>query len=153
MLADRIDKDYVTAMKARDTVRASTLSFLRAQIKNARIDRRVERLDDAEVLALIRKQIKQRRDAAEQFSRGGREDLADKEKGEIAVLETYLPPPMSDAELEETVRAAVVEIGAAGPRDMGRVMKLLQPRLAGRADNRSLSACVARILKGGEGSA
>lgn len=148
MLFDQINKDYITAMKAKDAFKVSTLSFLRAQLKNVIIDTRVETLDDAGVIAIIKKQVKQRQDSIEQFEKGGRPELAEKEKQEMAVLKSYLPEEMGEEALLKFVQDAVAESGAKGAQDMGKVMKALMPKVAGKADNRMVSDLVKKVLAG-----
>lgn len=132
-LKERIQEDMKAAMRARDSARLSALRLLVAAIRQREIDERVE-LDDDGVTAIIEKQVKQRRDAAEQYTTGNRPELAERERFEIKVLSAYLPEGLSEAEIDASVAAAIAECNASGPGDMGRVMGLLKPRLAGRAD-------------------
>ncbi|MCD4780570.1 MAG: GatB/YqeY domain-containing protein [Candidatus Omnitrophica bacterium] len=148
MLNEQVNKDYVAAMKARDTIRSSTLSFLRAQLKNVMIDNKLDQLDDAQVLAVIRKQVKQRKDSIEQFINAGRQDLVDKEQAEWDVLKAYLPAEMDDAALDAIVREVIQALGAQSMKDMGRVMKDVVERTAGQADNKRISDCVKNMLTG-----
>jgi uncharacterized protein YqeY len=143
-----IQDDVKAAMKAKDAPRLSTLRLLTAAIKQREVDERIE-LDDAQVVAVIEKMIKQRRDSVAQYQAGGRQDLADQETFEIGVLSGYLPQQLSEAEIDAAVAAAIGEAGAAGPADMGKVMGLLKGRLAGRADMGKVSAQVKRALSGG----
>jgi uncharacterized protein YqeY len=136
-----------TAMRAKDSARLSTVRLLLAAMKQKEVDERVE-LTDADVLAILEKMIKQRRESIAQFEKASRQDLADKEKAEIEVLSAYLPQKMSDAEVAQAVSAAVTEAGASGIKDMGKVMALLKPRLAGRADMGAVSALVKNKLSG-----
>jgi uncharacterized protein YqeY len=136
-----------TAMRAKDSARLSTVRLLLAAMKQKEVDERVE-LTDADVLAILEKMIKQRRESIAQFEKASRQDLADKEKAEIEVLSAYLPQKMSDAEVAQAVSAAVIEAGASGIKDMGKVMALLKPRLAGRADMGAVSALVKNKLSG-----
>jgi uncharacterized protein YqeY len=136
-----------TAMRARDGARLSTVRLLLAAMKQKEVDERVE-LTDADVLAILEKMIKQRRESIAQFEKAARQDLADKEKAEIEVLSAYLPQKMSDAELSAAISAAVSETGASGIKDMGKVMALLKPRLAGRADMGAVSGLVKSKLSG-----
>jgi uncharacterized protein YqeY len=129
------------AMRARDAARLSTVRLLLAAMKQKEVDERIE-LGDAEVLAILEKMVKQRRESIAQFEKAGRQDLVDKEKAEIDVLAAYLPQKMGDAELAAAVSAAVAESGASGIKDMGKVMAVLKPRLAGRADMGAVSALV-----------
>ena len=143
---DRISQDLTTAMRAKDTVRLGTLRMAKAALMNREVERG-RALDDAESHQVMAALIKQRRDSIEQFRAGGRADLADKEQAEIAVLETYLPPPMDASELESLVDASVKETGASAPKDMGRVMKDVMARLAGRTvDGKVVSELVKKRL-------
>jgi len=128
-------------MRAKDAARLSTLRLLTAAMKQKEVDERAE-LGDAEVLAILEKMIKQRRESIAQFEKASRQDLADKEKAEIAVLEAYLPQKMSEAEVQAAIAAAIAESGASGIKDMGKVMAALKPRLAGRSDIGAASALV-----------
>ena len=147
-LAARIPEDIKSAMKAKDALSLNALRALKTAMSNASIEKGhlTAPLDDAEVAALIRKQIKQRQDSFEQFSKAGREELAATEKAEIAVLEKYLPAAMTAEEIAALVDAVVTETGAASKADMGKVMKLAQERAAGRADGKTLSQEVAKRL-------
>jgi uncharacterized protein YqeY len=136
-----------SAMRAKDAARLSTIRLLLAAIKQREVDERIE-LDDAAVLGVIDKMIKQRRESITQFEKGSRTDLADAEKAEIKVLSAYLPAQMGDAELAQAVSAAIAESGASGVKDMGKVMALLKPRLAGKADMGKVSALVKTKLAG-----
>lgn len=144
-LREQIDDDVKTAMKAGEKDRLSALRMLTAALKNKQIDKR-RPLTEEEVVEIVRSLIKQRRDSVEQFARGGRQDLVDKETAEIAVLEVYLPRQLSPEELEAMVREAVSQTGAQGPKDMGKVMKALAPMTAGRADGRLMSEMVKKAL-------
>ena len=146
MIEERINKDYIEAMKARDAVRSGTLNFLRAQLKNVHIDKKVDILDDADVIAAIKKQIKQRQDSIEQYSKGGRQDLADKETTEMGILKTYLPEEMSEADIVKMIGEAVKEVEASSIKDMGKVMKAVSPKIAGRADGKLVSDLVKKAL-------
>ena len=146
-LKDKITEDMKAAMRARESARLSTIRLLLAAMKQKEVDERVE-MEDAVVLAILEKMIKQRRESIAQFESAGRNDLADKEKAEITVLAGYLPQQMTEAEVAEAVAAAIRESGAAGPKDMGKVMGLLKPRLAGRADMGKLSGLVRSKLQG-----
>jgi len=146
-LKDKITEDMKAAMRARESARLSTIRLLLAAMKQKEVDERVE-MEDAVVLAILEKMIKQRRESIAQFEKAGRNDLADKEKAEIGVLAGYLPQQMTEAEVAEAVAAAIRESGAAGPKDMGKVMGLLKPRLAGRADMGKLSGLVRSKLQG-----
>ena len=147
-LKDQITDDMKTAMRAKDSERLATVRLLIAEIKRKEVDERIE-LDDAQVVAIVEKMIKQRKDSITQFEAGGRQDLADIEKAELAVLVTYMPAGLSDEEVAAEVAAAVAASGAAGPQDMGKVMGILKPKLAGRADMTAVSAQVKKALAGG----
>lgn len=147
LLKDRITDDLKTAMRAKDMARLSAIRFLQAAIKQKEVDERIV-ADDAAVLAIVEKLIKQRRDSIAQFEQAGRTDLADKEKAELALLQGYLPQQLSDAELAAAIDAAVAEAGAGGATAMGKVMAILKPRIAGRADVAKASALVKQKLAG-----
>lgn len=147
-LKDQITDDMKAAMRARESERLTTIRLLIAEIKRKEVDERIE-LNDAQVLAVVDKMIKQRKDSITQFENGGRQDLADKEKSELAVLSAYMPAGLSDEEVAVEVAAAVAASGAAGPQDMGKVMGILKPKLAGRADMTAVSAQVKKALAGG----
>ncbi len=142
----KIDQDVKAAMIARDEVKLSTLRFLKSALKYAAIEKKIPQLADPDVMQVIQKQIKQRRESIDQFSKGGRAELAAKETKELAILESYLPKQISDKELEVIVVAAAKEAGAVSKKDFGRIMKLLQERLAGQADARKISEILGRIL-------
>jgi uncharacterized protein YqeY len=146
-LKDRITEDMKAAMRAKDAARLGAIRFLQAAIKQKEVDERVE-ADDAAILAIIDKLIKQRRDSIAQFEAAGRADLVDKEKAELALLQGYQPQQMSDAELDVAVEAALAESGATGPAAMGKVMAILKPRIAGRADMGKASARLKSRLAG-----
>jgi len=144
-LKEQITEDMKAAMRAKDMERLGTIRLLTAAMKQKEVDERIE-LNDAHVLAIIEKMIKQRKDSISQFEAGGRQDLADKEKAELTVLSAYMPAAMSEAEVQAEVAAAVKEAGAAGPQDMGKVMAVLKPKLAGRADMTMVSGLVKAAL-------
>lgn len=146
MLEEQIQKDYVQSMKDRDVLRSSTVSFLRAQLKNVRIEKRSDHLEDSDVIGVIKKQIKQRQDSIEQYQKGGRQDLADKESAELAILKGYLPQEMSESELMDVVLEAVKESAAGSMKDMGKVMKIVASRVQGKADNRIVSELVKKAI-------
>jgi uncharacterized protein YqeY len=141
----RISDDMKAAMRARETERLGTIRLLLAAIKQREVDDRVE-LDDAALTAVVDKMIKQRKDSIAQFEAAGRTDLVDKEKAELDVLAAYMPAQLSDAEVAAEVQAAVAQVGAAGPQDMGKVMGVLKPKLAGKADMTAVSAQVKAAL-------
>ena len=146
-LKDRITEDMKAAMRARDAERLSAIRMLLAAIKQREVDGRIE-ADDAVVLSIVEKLIKQRKDSIAQFEAGGRADLVAKETAEVAVLAAYLPQQMSEAEVSAAIDAAVAEVGATGATAMGKVMGLLKPRLAGRADIGQVSTMVRKRLLG-----
>jgi len=134
-------------MKAGEKERLGVIRLVNAAIKQKEVDERIE-LDDAQVLAVLDKMVKQRRDSVAQFDAAGREDLASIERNEIALIEHYLPAKMSEAEIEDMVDGAIRDSGATGPADMGKLMGVLKPRLAGKADMGEVSAIVKRRLAG-----
>lgn len=140
-LRARIQDDIKAAMRAREQEKLATLRLLSAAIKQREVDERIE-LGDADVLRLVEKLIKQRRDAAKQYQDGGRPELADSELAEAALLEVYLPAQLSDDEIAALVDECIAEVGAAGPQDMGKVMGLVKPRAAGQADMGKVSQLV-----------
>ncbi len=147
-LSDKIMADYKDAMKAKDQVRSSVLSFLRAQMSYAALEKKKDVLDDAEVVAVVKKLVKQHQDSIEQFTAGGRKDLADKEEKELGVLKAYLPAEMPAQELQAVIDEAVKATGARGIKDMGKVMKEVMAKTAGRADSKTVSDKVKeRLLK------
>jgi len=135
------------AMRAKDSARLSTVRLLLAAIKQREVDERIE-LDDAAVLAVIEKMIKQRRESITQFEKASRTDLADAEKAEVKVLSAYLPAQMGEAEIQKEINSVISETGAGGAKDMGKVMAALKPRLAGKADMGKVSALVKARLSG-----
>jgi uncharacterized protein YqeY len=145
-LSDTVNADIAAAMKAREQLRLGALRMLKAAIMNKGVEKGRD-LDDAEVLQVVASLVKQRRDSIEQFGKAGRGDLVEKESAEIAVLENYLPPAASADEIAEAVAEAVTETGATSAKDMGRVMKAVMPKLAGKsADGRLVSEAVRRAL-------
>ena len=147
-ISEQVDQDIKNAMKAREADKLSVLRLLKSAIKNAAIEKGGQAgvLDDAEATAVIRKQVKQRQDSVESFEKGGRAELAAKEKTEIELLNTYLPQALSADELARFIDEAIAETGATGKAQMGAVMKALGPKIAGRADGRTLSQEVQRRL-------
>ena len=144
-IREQIDGDIKTAMKSGAKDKVSALRMLSAAIKNKQIDKRAP-LVDSEILDTVRSLIKQRKDSIDQFTKGGRQDLVDKETAEVAVLEVYLPQQLGRDEVEKLVREAIAQTGAQGAKDMGKVMKALVPVLAGRADNKLVSELVKSSL-------
>ncbi len=146
-LKDKITEDMKAAMRAKDTARLGTVRLLLAAMKQKEVDERVE-LADADVLAIIEKMLKQRRESIAQFDKAGRKDLADAEKFEIGVLSGYLPQQLSEPEVVKEIEAAIAESGASSAKDMGKVMGLLKSRLAGRTDMAKVSGLVKAKLVG-----
>ncbi|ACM04894.1 MULTISPECIES: GatB/YqeY domain-containing protein [Thermomicrobium] len=144
-LAERLLADLQEAVKTGDVTRREVIRFLRAEIKNREIDKG-RPLTDEEIIEVIRRQIKMRREAIEQFAQGGRQDLVEREEAQIRVLETYLPQQLSPDELMELARAVVREVGATGPRDMGRVMPVLRERVGPRAEGRAIAEAAQKAL-------
>src|SRR2546421_811375 len=145
-LQERVQEELKAAMLAKDAERLGTLRLLKSALGYLQIERKVDQLSDAEVIAVVQKEIKKRHDAIEQYTAGGRPELAEKEKRELAVLATFLPQPLSGEELEQLVRATIQEVGASTKKEMGAVIKAVQAKAAGRADGKSISAVVARLL-------
>ncbi len=145
-LSDKVSADITAAMKAKDAARLSALRMMKAAIMNKGVEKGRD-LEDAEVLQVLASLVKQRRDSIDQFAKAGRTDLVDKETAEIAVLEQYLPPAASSAEIDAAVAEAVAETGATSPKDMGKVMKAVMPKLAGKnADGKAVNEAVRRKL-------
>jgi len=147
-LEEQIDSDLKGAMRARETQKLGVLRMLKSALKNAAIEKggASATLEDAEATQVIRKQVKQRQDSIESFEKGGRAELAEKEKAEMAVLQQYLPAAMSEEELARFVREAIAEVGATSKAQMGAVMKALGPKVGGRADGRTVSQEVQKQL-------
>ncbi|MEO7885175.1 MAG: GatB/YqeY domain-containing protein [Polaromonas sp.] len=146
-LKDQITEDMKTAMRAKDSERLGTIRLLLAALKQKEVDERVV-LDDAAVVAIVDKLIKQRKDSLEAFQKAERKDLADKEAAELVVLQAYLPARLSADEVAAAVKAIVTELGATGPGDMGKVMGAVKAQLAGKADMGQVSAAVKAALVG-----
>jgi hypothetical protein len=144
-LKDQITEDMKTAMRAKEVTRLGTIRLLLAAIKQREVDERVM-VDDAGVLAIVEKLIKQRKDSIEQFAKAGRDDLVAVEQAEMIILQDYLPEQLSDAEISAAVSAAVTASGASGPQDMGKVIGILKPQLAGKADMGKVSGLVKAAL-------
>lgn len=145
-LTERIQAEMKTAMLAKDAERLGTLRLLKSAIGYAQIEKKCDALPDADVIAIVQKEIKKRRDSIEQFTTGGRPELAEKESREIPVLELFLPKPLPPEELEQLVKAAIAAAGATSKKDMGPVIKAVQAEAAGRADGKTISSLVARLL-------
>ncbi len=161
-LRDKISADLKVALKARDEVRVRTLRMLLHDLKNAGLEKRarkgytgevdspVENLSESEAQQVLRRALRQRRESVDEYRKGGREDLVAREEAEAAVIEEYLPKALSEAEIEGLAREAIQQTGAEGPRDMGKVMKAVLARAAGRADGKLLATVVQRLLAGGD---
>jgi len=145
-LQERVSQEIKAAMLAKNADRLGALRLLKSALGYAQIERKTDLLPDADVVAIVQKEVKKRRDSVEQFEKGGRPELALKEKQEITVLETYLPKALSADELEAMVRAAILELGASTKKDMGPVIKAVQARAAGRADGKTISSLVGQLL-------
>jgi uncharacterized protein YqeY len=143
---ERLGQEIKTAMREKNAERLGALRLLKSAVGYAAIEKKVDSLSDADFVSVVQKEAKKRRDAIEQFEQGGRPELAAKEKLELIVLEEFLPKPLSSDEVEQLVRVAIVEAGAASKKDMGAVMKLATTKAAGRADGRTLSGVAARLL-------
>jgi uncharacterized protein YqeY len=148
MLEERILKEYQQAMKARDALKSTLLSSLRSEIVNVAIKEKKDKLDDNGIIAVIRRQIKQHKDSIEQFQKGGRADLVDKEKKELQILESYLPAQLSVEEIRKIIEEAILSCGAQGQKDMGKVMKEVMAKIGSAADTKLVSGLVKeRLLK------
>jgi uncharacterized protein len=145
-LQEQLSQEIKSAMLAKDADRLGTLRLLKSALGYAQIEKKSETTSDADFIALVQKEVKKRRDSVEQFEKGGRPELAAKEKQEIGVLEKFLPQAMSEAELEQLVRATIQEVGASSKKDMGAVIKAVQAKAAGRADGKTISGLVGRLL-------
>lgn len=140
-MLERIEADIKTALQQQDAVTASVLRTLKSELHNAEIERGGE-LDETAVAAVLQKQAKQRRESIEEYARAGRDDKAEAEQQELAIIERYLPEPLDAAALEQFVRETIAEVGAESPADMGKVMKALQPKIAGRAEGSVVAQAV-----------
>jgi len=148
VLEEKILGDYKEAMKSRDTLKSSALSFLRAELMNAAIAKKDGALDDNDCLSVIKKQIKQHQDSIEQFKKGNRQDLADKEAKELSILQSYLPPQLSENEISKIIEEVIISTASATIKDMGRVMKEVTAKIGPGADGRLVSTLVrARLSK------
>ncbi|MCM8757698.1 MAG: GatB/YqeY domain-containing protein [Candidatus Omnitrophica bacterium] len=146
LLEERILKDYNEALKKKDYIRVSTLRFLRAALANLAIEKRKDKLDDSEVVSVIRKQIKSHLESIEQFKRGNRPDLVEKETAELKILNSYLPEELSEEKLREIIKEAIISLGASSLKDMGKVMKLVLEKVKERADAKKVSDLVKESL-------
>jgi len=146
-LKDRLMQEMKEAMKARDQLKLSTLRLLISEIKNKEIDAKGE-LKEEDILAIIQKAVKQRQDSIAQYEKGGRQDLADKEKAELEILKAYLPEELSTQEILKIIEEAIAATGASSPREMGKVMKEVMPKVKGRADGKLVNELVRKRLAG-----
>jgi uncharacterized protein YqeY len=144
--SDRLGQEMKRAMLSKDAARLSTLRMLKSAIGYAEMEQKAEPLPESAFVAVVQKEVKKRRDSIEQFEKGNRPELAQKEREEITVLETFLPKPLSPEELEQMVKSAIQETGAASKKDMGPVIKAVQAKAAGRADGKSISTLVGKLL-------
>ena len=145
-LQQRVNDELKSSMMARQAVRTGTLRMLKAALGYAQIEKKTETLSDADVMALIQREAKKRRDSIEEFEKAGRAEMAANEKAELEVLTEFLPKALSAEELESLVREVIAEVGATSKKDMGAVMKAAQSKVDGRADGKSVSALVSRLL-------
>jgi uncharacterized protein YqeY len=145
-LQQRVTDELKAAMLAREVVRTATLRMLKAALGYAQIEKKTETLPDADVMAVIQREAKKRRDSIEEFEKGGRAEMAANERAELEVLSGFLPKALSPEELETLVRGVIADLGATSKKDMGAVMKAAQARVDGRADGKSVSALVSRLL-------
>lgn len=145
-LADQLQQEIKSAMLAKDAERLNALRLLKSAIGYVQIEKKTDALSDADFIAIVQREVKKRRDSAEQFTTGGRAELAAKENAEIAILETFLPKQLSAEELESLVRATIQEVGATNKKQMGAVMKAVQAKVAGRADGKTISGIVGKLL-------
>ena len=145
-LQQRVTDELKASMMAREAVRTATLRMLKAALGYAQIEKKTETLPDAEVMAVIQREAKKRRDSIEEFEKGGRAEMAANERAELEVLSGFLPKALSPEELETLVRGVIADVGATSKKDMGAVMKAAQARVDGRADGKSVSALVSRLL-------
>ena len=150
-LKEKLQNDLTEAMRARDEVRSSTIRMVLTAIKNEEVSGKEARdLSDAEVIIVLSREAKKRREAAEAFEQAGAKDRADNEKAEGVIIAEYLPAQLSESEIKEVIAAVIAESGATGPQQMGQVMKLIQPKIAGRADGGIVSSLVKAALSGGK---
>lgn len=143
---DQMRSDLRDAMRAKDVPRRNTIRMVEAAIKNAEIEKRGKELAESDILAILQRQVKQRRESIEQFTQGGREDLAEKERVEIEIIEAYLPQQLSRDEVESKARAVIEQVGASGPGDRGKVMGMLMKDLRGQADGAVVNSVVGSLL-------
>jgi uncharacterized protein len=145
-IAEKLSQEIKSAMLAKDADRLQTLRMLKSAMGYVQIEKKTDTLSDADIVSIVQKEVKKRRDSIEQFEKGGRQELADKEKKEIVILEEFLPKALAPEELEQLVKATITELGATGKKDMGAVIKAVQAKAAGRADGKSISGLVGKLL-------
>ena len=145
-LEERIESEFKAALKARDTIKVSTLRMLKADINNTKFDKNEKALSDDEIVKIIQRQVKQHKDSIEQFTKGKREDLVEKEKKELAILVAYMPEQCSPEELKKIAEETVKELGASTKKDMGRVIKAVMEKTKGRAEGKAVSQIVSGML-------
>jgi uncharacterized protein len=145
-LNQKLEEDLVTAMKAKDADKTGVLRMVKAALTNYKIEKKKENLEDAEVLEILSKQAKQRKESLESFEKAGRTELADKERRELAVLQSYMPKELTDEEIKTFAQKAIAESGAKGKADMGKVMKVLMPNVKGRADGKRVNEILGALL-------
>jgi uncharacterized protein YqeY len=143
---ERLAQEVKSAMLAKDADRLSALRMLKSAVGYTQIEKKTESLSEPDFIAVVQKEVKKRRDSIEQFEKGGRPELADKEKKEITVLESFLPKPLSTEELEQLIKATIQELGATSKKEMGPVIKAVQVKAAGRAEGKTVSAIVGKLL-------
>ena len=144
-IKERLMEDMKEALRSKDKIRLSTIRMINSLIKNAEIDKRGE-LTEEEIVQLLRKYAKQRKEAIEMYEKGGRQDLVEKEKRELEIVESYLPEELSEEEIRKLVREAIEEVGASSPKDLGKVMKVVMPKVKGRADGSLVNRIVREML-------
>ena len=152
MLVEKILQDYQAALKQRDTIRASILNFLRSEMNYYAIEKKKDKLDDQDVIAVIKKQVKSHQDSIEQFEKGNRADLVEKEKKELEILKSYLPEELSEADLKKVIEEVIAAIPNATIKEMGKIIKEVMAKTAGRADGKLISDLVREKLKRSSGT-
>ena len=145
-LEERIENEFKAALKQRDKIKVSTLRMLKADIINTKLDQNKKALKDEEIVKIIQRQVKQHKDSIEQFEKGKRQDLVEKEKKELDILLSYMPEQLSEEELKKIIADTIKELGATGKGEMGKVMKLVMERVKGRADGKKVSQIVSSLL-------
>jgi len=146
-LEERMESEFKASMKARDSLKVSVLRMLKADINNLKLDQNKKALTDDEIIKIVRRQVKQHKDSIEQFKKGAREDLVEKETKELAILLSYMPEELPEDELKKIIAETVKELGATGRKEMGKVMKAVMEKVKGAADGKAVSRIVSEILK------